>query len=92
MVDPALAHKGASPYPAGPADAHRLPTGPRGMGRLSFCATPSRPTGLKSRCWNGQCSTRLAGLGPRGPPRRQPRRGALSSPAVWMSGSPARQR
>jgi hypothetical protein len=43
--------------------AHRLPTGPEGVGWRILCATPTRR--------DRRCSTRLVGHWPRDPPRRQ---------------------
>ncbi len=79
MTDSSHPHKSISPHPTGPVGAYWLPTGPTGAGRLPFCATL-----LRRDC---RRSTLLAGLGPRGPPCHQNRRGALSGCRVdvWFS-------
>jgi hypothetical protein len=68
------------PYSTEPVGAHKLPTGPWSVGRLTLGATPIRPV--------GRCSTHLVGHWPRGPPHRQNRWGALSDDRcleAWLS-------
>ena len=60
MTDPVCTRESFRPYPTEPVGAHKRPTGPRGVGRLTPCATPTRH--------NCRCSTHLVGHWPRGPP------------------------